>query len=286
MELLSLCTAENPRHYSMGIPYPPESPILWIKYGRPVLWNEVPAQVMAYHELRLLRSPARAPAIYYACTIEYKTYIVMEYIPGKTAAQLLEVPGKTAVELRKGISDPAKREAIFRLVALGIHELHRIPVPPRSRPTAMDGGLIRHGLFDEQEAPRHYQTIDQLEEHLNLFLKITRRKQRVERLAEEPMVFCFSDLWLGNFIIDDQNRVVVIDFGDVSVLPSSFSKFALLPSQNDYPIDISSWVKVPSTDDVDNTEALCAIAGPMMVGSSSFESIGQRIAGARWQPTD
>ncbi|KAM5463486.1 hypothetical protein MauCBS54593_007480 [Microsporum audouinii] len=272
-ELFSLCTAEHPRRFSMGIPYPAESPVLWIKYGRPVLWNEVPAQTMAYHELRRLGSAVRVPAIYYACTVEYKTYIVMEYIPGKTAAKSLE-----------GVSDPAKKEAIFRLIALGLSELHRIPVPPQSRPSAIDGDRIRHRLFDEQEAPRHYQSVDQLEEHLNLFLKITRRTQRVQKLSQEPMVFCFSDLWLGNFMIDDGGRVIVIDFADCSFLPSSFSKFALLPSQNNYPCDITGWVNVPSVDGIDNTEALCAMAGPMIVGSSSFESCGLRVPGAGWAP--
>jgi hypothetical protein len=31
----------------------------------------------------------------------------------------------------------------------------------------VDGGLIRHALFDEAEAPRHYENVDQLELHLN-----------------------------------------------------------------------------------------------------------------------
>ncbi|RFU34128.1 hypothetical protein B7463_g2212, partial [Scytalidium lignicola] len=154
-ELVKLCTAEDPRGYNMGLAYPPENPVFWIKYGHSVIWNEIPAQVMARHELQRLGSPVRVPGIFYACEmgkvgfsynfeVNYKSYIVMEYIPGKTAAELLN-----------GIEDPDRREFVYRQIASALSELHRIPVPLDSRPAAIDGGYIRHCLFDEQEAPRH-----------------------------------------------------------------------------------------------------------------------------------
>lgn len=158
-ELLNYCTAVNPenRKYAMGLPYPEDAPVFWIKYGS-FPWNSIPAQAMAYHELRKLGSAVTAPGVFYACTLSnFKTYIVMEYIPGMSAAQLLE-----------GVEDTAEREAIYRKVAFALHELHRIPVPVDCRPAAIDGGPIWHTLFDEQQAPRHYQSADQLEQHLNL----------------------------------------------------------------------------------------------------------------------
>ncbi|WEW61239.1 hypothetical protein PRK78_006729 [Emydomyces testavorans] len=267
-ELLSLCTAKHPCHYAMHLAYPPQNPVLWIKYGSSVVWNEVPAQAMAYHELRRLGSPVRAPAVFYACTVNYESYLVMEYIPGKTAAQLLE-----------DTNEPAHKEAIYRQVAFALSELHRIPVPQGSRPAALDGGRIRHSIFDDAEAPRHYQNVDQLEQHLNLFLQITKRKSRVQDLAREPMIFCHSDLWFGNFMIDQDGRVTVIDFANTSILPSSFSKFLLLPSQNRLRSVVSKWVSIPSTDGVDNTAALADASGPMIMGQSSFASIGRRVPG-------
>ncbi|RFU32368.1 hypothetical protein B7463_g3967, partial [Scytalidium lignicola] len=167
-ELIKLCVAEDPRGYNMGLAYPPEAPVLWIKYGHSVIWNEIPAQAMAHRELQHLGSPVRVPGIFYACEmgkpgitynfeVNYKSYIVMEYVSGKTAAKWLE-----------STEDPAHKERIYRKVAFALSELHLIPVPLDARPVATGGGCIRHCFFDLQEAPRQYQTTEQLELHLNL----------------------------------------------------------------------------------------------------------------------
>lgn len=158
-ELVELCTEEHPRHYNLGLAYPPkvETPVFWIKYGTSVIWDEAPAQVMAYKELRRLSSPVKIPGIFYACEVRHKGYIVMEYIPGKTAGECLE-----------GIKDPAGVDSVYSSIAFALSELYLIPIPPGSRSAAIDGGKIRHALFDDQVAPRHYQSVAQLEDHLNL----------------------------------------------------------------------------------------------------------------------
>lgn len=130
--------------------------MFWIKHGRAVYWNEVAAQAMAYRELRELGSSVRVSAVFYGCQNRRRVIIVMEYVPGKTVGQLL-----------KDINQ-ADKEDILNKVALSLSELHRIPIAPGARPAAIDGDKIRHKFFDEQEAPRHYENVDQLEEHLNL----------------------------------------------------------------------------------------------------------------------
>jgi hypothetical protein len=171
-ELISLCTKGGQRGYRMGFAYPPENPVLWIKSGSSVVWNEISAQVMAYYELQRLGSSVRVPSIYYACEmgvpgvlydvdVNYESYIVMEYVTGKTAAQWL-----------KSIEDTAGKERIYRLVGATLQALYHIPVPPGVRPAAIDGGRIRNVFFDDEQAPRHYQTINQLEQHLNLVRRI------------------------------------------------------------------------------------------------------------------
>ncbi|KAK1764401.1 hypothetical protein QBC33DRAFT_547117 [Phialemonium atrogriseum] len=197
----------------------------------------------------------------------------MEYVPGKTAGEWLD-------SIKN--EDSPGRDSIYRQIAFALSELHRIPVPPESRPAAAGGGRIRHSLFDLQEAPRHYQNVTQLEDHLNLFLTITKRKHRVQDLSREPMVFCYSDVWLGNFTIDEDGRLTVIDFADSSILLSSFSKFVLLDWEK-IKRDISALVKVPTTDGVDNTLALCTAAGPMVMGPSSFVTTGRRILGGEME---
>lgn len=153
IELLDLCPDAIPLG---SIALPPESPVFWVKYGEAVYWNEVVAQDMAYHELRRRGSPVRAPAVFYAFEYYYRVYIVMEYIQGDTICKCLEEA-----------KSQAEREHIIDEVALGLTELHRIPIASGSRPAAVDGSCIRHALFDEQKAPRHYENVDQLEVHLD-----------------------------------------------------------------------------------------------------------------------
>jgi len=72
---------------------------------------------MAYCELRLLGSPVQAPGVFSAIMRSYRTHIVMEYIPGKIVGKCLW-----------GTKDQAEKQAIHRLVALGLSDLHRIPI--------------------------------------------------------------------------------------------------------------------------------------------------------------
>lgn len=152
-ELLDLCPREN-RRGSFALPS--ELPVFWVKYGRGMFWNEVVAQDMAYHELRRLGSSVRAPAVFYAFKYDYKIYFVMEYIPGNTAEKSL-----------KEAKSQAEKERVMNQVALSLSELHRIPITSGSRPAAADGGLVRHMIFHLEKAPRHYEDVGQLENHLN-----------------------------------------------------------------------------------------------------------------------
>ncbi|KFY01215.1 hypothetical protein O988_02866 [Pseudogymnoascus sp. VKM F-3808] len=271
-ELLnSICKEPTPR---TSFAYPPEAPTCWIKYGRAVYWNEVCAQVVAYDSLRQLGSSVRAPGVFYAFEEYFVTYIVMEYIPGKTAGQCL-----------KESQDEAAKEVIYRSIALALSELHRIPIPEsRLRPAAVSGGGIRHSVFDELRAPRHYENVQQLEDHINAFLELTKRTARVQDLAREPMVFCQSDLFPDNFIIDADNRVAAIDFSDASIVPSSFAKYALVDHRLGF--DIGQWVYVPVTKGIDNTQALLQVSGPIIMGSSSFSKLGKRLPGGDQETQD
>ncbi|KAI0437484.1 kinase-like domain-containing protein [Xylaria telfairii] len=267
-ELLDLCPPNTPRGHTT---LPSDSPIFWVKYGYAVYWNEVVAQSRAYHELRALGSSVRAPAVFYAFQDKSATYIVMEYIPGRTARKCIE-EAKTEAE----------KEHVMDQVGLSLSELHRIPIASGSRPAAIDGGLIQHELFDEQEAPRHYENVEQLEIHFNEFLKHARTTERIANLSLEPMVFCQSDYWPDNFMIDDAGSPVVIDFSDVSILPSSFASCAAkwngIGFQN-LGFDIFERVWFPTTDGVDNTQALLVARGRMPLRWAVFVQLGKMLPG-------
>lgn len=93
------------------------------------------------------------------------------------------------------------------------------------------------------------------------------------------MVFCYMDVWLHNFIIDHDENIVVIDFADVSFLPSSFFKYVLSADWDKIQRDISDLVQVPTTEGVDNTMAMRACKGPMTMASSAFDTMGRDLVG-------
>lgn len=112
------------------------------------------------------------------------------------------------------------------------------------------------------------------------FLSLTKREDRVNNLASEPMVFCYSDVWLQNFFLSNEGRTItVVDFSESSFLPSSFVKYVLSPGLSKIDRDISNLVVVPITEGVDNTAALHAVHGPMVIGWTSFVNVGRRLFG-------
>jgi hypothetical protein len=156
----------------MGLAYPPDNPIFWIKYGSSVKWGEMHAQRYAHQELKRLQSPVQVPDVYYACELRvpggfgpadvnygYKSFVVMDYVSGSTASEWLKTP--------KDATDQSREELVYSQIAFALSELLRIPVPKDTAPTAIHGGKIRHPIFDEGVAPRKYVNVQQLEDHIN-----------------------------------------------------------------------------------------------------------------------
>lgn len=152
----------------MGIAYPPgDRPTLWIKYGWGVFWDEAVNQIRAHQELQKINSPVRVPVVYYAFEDnngEKWTYIVMEYIRGDTVGSLED----KARESQSPEQSQETLDALSRRVAFALDEFLRIPVPPDTPPASVSGGIIRHSVFKDHEAPRLYQNVEQLEQHFNM----------------------------------------------------------------------------------------------------------------------
>lgn len=92
------------------------------------------------------------------------------------------------------------------------------------------------------------------------------------------MIYCYGDIWPENFILDlDHGLITIIDFGIVSILPSSFARYALQIRR--FETDLEDFINIPSTDGVDNTGALWSAGACMVQGSSSFGPCGRRILG-------
>lgn len=141
--------------------YPSESevsPVCWVKYGCTVYWNEVLSQNMANVGLAAIRSDVRAPAVYFALQCESTTIIVMEYIEGRTVEDAWAGAG----------ADDTERAKIVDGVACALRALIQIPIGASRVPSAIDGSPTRHRMFSDQIAPRHYENVEQLQEHIDL----------------------------------------------------------------------------------------------------------------------
>lgn len=93
------------------------------------------------------------PKVYYA----YNSYMVMDYIPGKTARECLDTFK----------DDDRGQDRVYAQIALALSELLRIPVPDGTPPMSIHGEFIRHPVFDMDEAPRKYDSVQQLEDQIN-----------------------------------------------------------------------------------------------------------------------
>jgi hypothetical protein len=55
------------------------------------------------------------------------------------------------------------------------------------------------------------------------------RKQPLEpvRFSGEPLIFTQSEMDASNFGVDDGGNTVLLDFGDIGLLPASFAMFTM-----------------------------------------------------------
>lgn len=144
-----------------GFFYPPQQPAAYVKFGMPsVLKAERRNHEYVFKALRDMPSDQtrgiRVPEIYRTIEIPDYFFIVMEYIPGWTLAQLQDQKGW---ESRKG--------PLINSIAKAIKLLMSIPAPTGQKPGPVGGGKIRHSLFKDDNSFCEYSSVDELEKHLN-----------------------------------------------------------------------------------------------------------------------
>jgi hypothetical protein len=158
-EIIGLCRKKGVK--CNGFTYPSNgSPIAYIKYGGTVTMGEMRTQQHVYNEFERMKkeqsgSGVKAPEIYHAFQDELKTYIVMEHIDGETVGARL-----------RGSSAETKNW-IFNQVAKAINQLLAVRVPIHSHPGPVGGGLIQNHFFRGNRAPKEYESIFDLQDHIN-----------------------------------------------------------------------------------------------------------------------
>ncbi|KAK0216865.1 hypothetical protein IW262DRAFT_1276384 [Armillaria fumosa] len=179
---------------------------VWVKFGWGITMGEARTQSLVAQVLDDNGDPAvLAPCVYLAFESLGIGYIVMEFIDGKTCDD----------------SDAG-------LVAAAVESLIAIQGPKTPGPA--DGGLIEHCFFVEGRSSTWYETVQELEDHINSILRHERSIQRVtfsHEVDTHGLRLCASDMNRNNFMKDKEGRIVALNFGASCFLPPSFFVFAL-----------------------------------------------------------
>ncbi|EFQ98072.1 hypothetical protein MGYG_08917 [Nannizzia gypsea CBS 118893] len=95
------------------------------------------------------------------------------------------------------------------------------------------------------------------------------------------MVFCYTDIHPGNFIISDDGHITIIDFSETSILPSSFARYAVISSYHNPEYKIAPWIDIPGDCDevAENTFALFESSRKLVMSYHRFCEIGDRLFG-------
>lgn len=102
----------------------------------------------------------------------------------------------------------------------------------------------------------------------------------IRGLSQDSTVFCYSDLSRGNFIMDEQDRITVVDFAELGIVPLSFAKYVLLVCGFDgLGPSIRPWITFPDTSDyMANVYVLVDLSVPTLQGNGSFGLIGLQVS--------
>ena len=231
-----------------GLVFPPETPLVYIKYGAPVLKAaEARTQQWAFDALQQV-SPAdrqgiHIPEVYRVITTDGFGYIIMEFVRGKSVRDFMTE--------EHWPSFYSKREDYYGKIEKGLKLLLSLPAPQDVHPGPCGGGLIMHPLFKDYCASTEYDSVDTLEKHpkgtyiatthhtpFTAFIPLSNStvEQVVELISgrtrtlhlERELKFVFSDLYEGNFMFTDYGaELYIVDFEQANFLPISFMSCAL-----------------------------------------------------------
>ncbi|KAG5653252.1 hypothetical protein H0H81_001509 [Sphagnurus paluster] len=221
--------AANPDHDVRGVPLVDDSgaAYVWVKYGRTISMGE--ALTQSYVRQALIddaNAVVRVPCVYLAFHWGHFGYIVMEYIDGS-------------------ICD----ESDAKLAASAVRSLITVQ-GKTTEPGPIGGGPITHRFFiDCGKSSLTYNSVQELEKHLNAILRFTGRKESISFRSEVEtygLRLCPCDMNRGNFMKDRSGGIVAIDFGASCFLPTSFFDLALCMGDNFTQL-IARLVKPPET---------------------------------------
>jgi hypothetical protein len=137
--------------------YPPERPLVWIKFGDRSRKAEGEMQRLAWEWVQKAANQAISiPEVYRILVPKdnERAYIIMQLLDAKLLSKCVQYPA----------------DNYYDLIAEGIQFLRRMPVPDDATPGpySRDPELreIHHPLFKDHQASTVYRNVDELETHI------------------------------------------------------------------------------------------------------------------------
>ncbi|KAJ7293904.1 hypothetical protein C8J57DRAFT_1041333 [Mycena rebaudengoi] len=221
----------------VGVPlsnHPGEPIIAWVKYGPNIDIDEALTQDWVAKSLESSTDhTVRVPRVYdyFSMPSRYLNngYIVMEYI---------DAPDCTKKDVK--------------LIARAVQTLIGVR-GPSSIPGHVGGGFVVHNFFlDEWKPPFKYNTVNELEQHINGILRVREDPRRVNLVADarDGLYLCPCDIHPGNFKKLPNGKVVALDFTASCFLPPSFFAVAMAKVWDEFAIKVAQSVDYPKSADV------------------------------------
>ncbi|KDQ10809.1 hypothetical protein BOTBODRAFT_68391 [Botryobasidium botryosum FD-172 SS1] len=233
-EIVTLCW--QVRKDARGIPLckEPGGPIMaWVKFGADVTIAEALTQGWVAKALDAdPEATVRAPRVYDAfmtpTPILPTGHIVMEYVDA-----------------------PDCKGSDFKVVAKAMEWLIRLKAPS-SAPGPVGGGPAVHVFFYDWASYITYNTVEELEDHVNGILALKGDTRRVNFVDEssDGLYLCPCDINSGNFKKCEDGKIIALDFGATCFLPPSFLAFVLVKPGNNFARNVAQYLTCPPSDNV------------------------------------
>ncbi|KAB5577946.1 hypothetical protein GE09DRAFT_1087930 [Coniochaeta sp. 2T2.1] len=220
--------------YRQRFAYPPDNPLIFVKWGGPDIHAEGDMQKLAWDWLEQERARTKCniyiPEVYKIFRYKRRTFLLMQFVKATPIRWLFDGEDPFWLDHEDECDD---------IMAEAIELLSRMPVPGDATVGRYSSArtYFKHPIFKHHEACLIYKDVQEMEDHFNR-VAIIRFGMRpppeimTVNFRDEPLVYCYSDLQDENFLFEkDDNgrpRLWLVDFEHAAFLPISFLSHAVV----------------------------------------------------------
>ncbi|KAI6144141.1 hypothetical protein BKA82DRAFT_4180694 [Pisolithus tinctorius] len=229
------------------VPSSPGSQV-FVKRGNPNLEAEARTQAHLYAQAQSSAFNLHVPKVYDVFNDgNCNTYLVMEYIPAPSFHAWISEPDLSAEERSR------RTDVAIDAIANTVEVLLQCPLPEGNGIGPVGGGYIQHSFFCMEEAPISFVDAAALGKYVNKALK-RRPRQPQDRVSldTEARLLCPSD--------DSVNeRVWMVDYQHVNVLPHSFASFYFHSAPDPFVEAVAKKISLPVSSQLNLLQSAAVI---------------------------